>query len=313
MGTTDFAFANRDEDVQVIRIPQGQIGSELFEYYHGLLVMALELTEETYGKAIVEIENIPTLQKRQQLGLERALTDVIWGINTQVKEENFLTVSFPLSADLFSYRILVVNQSDKRFSQPMSEAKIKSMTAVQGRDWRDFSVLDSNGFNVAGADHDMTYRLLETRFVDYFPRSVIEVCEELNSHPNMVIYPYVALYYPNVIRFYIHKDRAQLAKRLKEGLEKAYAEGIILHRLIAQPFFRDFAALIYRKQVFELDSDISDETRLLLSHPLITEVRDVINALPETWYEPESSGRCEWRKNDISPPNEARRVNESVR
>ncbi|MCW8109374.1 hypothetical protein OPS25_12765 [Alteromonas ponticola] len=299
-------WAAEEEEPDVIRIPKYEMTSELFDYYHGLLVMALEVTEETYGKTLVEIEDIPTLQKRQQLGLKSATTDVIWGINTIVQEEEFIAVSFPLSADLFSYRLLVVNADDERFSKPLSDAQLKKMKAVQGRDWRDYEVLQQNGFNVSGADHHMTYRLLETGFVDYFPRSIIEVCEELDSHPNVVIYPEVAFYYPNVIRFYINKERAELAQRLQEGLEKAYADGTVLHRLISQPFFRDFSALIYEKRIIELASDTSEQTLALLSHPLINEVKDVIHALPDEWYQPHPNQRCDWRESNVPPPEDTK-------
>ncbi|NMH60376.1 hypothetical protein [Alteromonas ponticola] len=296
--------AKPDEQADVIRIPQHDAGSELFDYYHGLLIMALEITEDAYGKTIVEVEDIPTQQKRQQMGLKSATTDVIWGINTEVQEEEFIAVPFPLSADLFSYRMLVVNAEDTRFREPLSKQKLKAMKAVQGHDWRDFDVLKDNGFKISGADYHMTYRLLETGFVDYFPRSILEVCEELDSHPKAVIYPHVALYYPNVIRFYTNKQRATLAKRLEQGLNKAYADGVVLHRLMAQPFFRDFAALIYQKRIIKLKSDVSAQTNALLSHPLIDEVNDVISALPEEWYQPENSGRCDWRESDVPPPTE---------
>ncbi len=293
---------------QIIRVPMYEGGDELFNYYHGLLVMALELTEEKYGVAVVEVEDIPTLQKRQIMGLKTAETDVIWTVSPVDQDEDFIAVPFPLSADLFSYRILVINSDDKRFSAPLSTRQIQRMTAGQGRDWRDVEILKNNGFAVSEAEYHMLYRLLETHFVDYFPRSVIEVCEELDRHPNAIIYPYVVLYYPNLVRFYVHKEQVELANRLKEGLEFAYADGTILHRLISQPFFRDFAALVYNRQVIKLNAEISPQTTELLLHPLITDVMDIVSALPDEWRELNNNGRCEWRKSDIPPPAEIKKT-----
>ncbi len=289
---------------QIIRVPKYEFGDELFSYYHGLLVMALELTEEKYGKAVVEIEDIPTLQKRQIMGLKSAETHVIWNVSSGEHEKDFIAVPFPLSADLYSYRILAVNSDDKRFNKPLSKQQLQNMTAVQGREWRDFDILINNGFTVSEAEYHMTYRLLETNFVDYFPRSVIEVCEELNRHPHATIYPHIALYYPNLVRFYVNKGQTELANRLQEGLEVAYADGTILHRLIAQPFFRDFSVLIYNRQVLELESEIDPQTEDVLRHPLIDDVMDMVKALPEEWHELADSGRCEWRNSDIQPPAE---------
>ncbi|WP_249312883.1 hypothetical protein [Pseudoalteromonas ruthenica] len=71
------------------------------------------------------------------------------------------------------------------------------------------------------------FRLTAQQRVDYFPRSVIEVVDELQAHQQMQlqIVDHVVLNYPSVFYFFVSKNRPELAAHLRQGLDVLIQRG----------------------------------------------------------------------------------------
>jgi hypothetical protein len=68
--------------------------------------------------------------------------------------------------------------------------------------------------------------MLVGRRFDYFPRSVVEVWDELESHAaTLEVESRIALHYYYDAYFMVNKKNTRLAQDIDQGLEKAIADG----------------------------------------------------------------------------------------
>ena len=75
--------------------------------------------------------------------------DVIWTGTTIEREKIMLPVRVPLLKGHKGCRLLLINKDKKDvFSKIKSVNELKKMTAIQGIDWPDTSILTANNFKV---------------------------------------------------------------------------------------------------------------------------------------------------------------------
>ncbi|MBC3767814.1 hypothetical protein [Neptunicella marina] len=260
----------------VIVIPKPVEGTEpLHSYLQKILDAALVATQKQYGVMTVHKSPFISTQARQFRQLNDGSVDLIWSITTDDRELHYQAIPFPLFGMLFSYRVLAINQNDSRFSSSLSLNELKQLKTVQGYDWPDLKMLEENGFNVKPSEYTLAFRLLENKFIDYFPRSVIEVCDELSLHPLLHVSEHQLLHYPNVMYFFMKKGKEQLASRIETGLMIIYRQGTLLKILQEQPFFKQALALTHDRHIFELKSPVS-QGLYILEHPFNLDVQRLI-------------------------------------
>lgn len=110
--------------------------------------------------------------------------DVVWSMTSIEREERLLPIGIPIYKGLIGWRLLLVQQNKTaRFQQIDNLEQLHSLTAGQGHDWPDTTILRKNGLKVYGASsYEGLFKMLAMGRIDYFPRSLIETWNEYQTH-----------------------------------------------------------------------------------------------------------------------------------
>lgn len=155
--------------------------------------------------------------------------DLNWSTTSFEREALLRPIKIPLYNGLIGWRVLLIRQVDaERFAEVKSLEDLKSFIAVQRFDWTDYDILKANGLPVEGnlgfVQHS---RAVVSGLADYFPRSVLEVGNEINQERNqeLIIEPTLLLKYPAAYYFFVNKDNEELAQLIEHGLNLAIQDG----------------------------------------------------------------------------------------
>ncbi len=94
--------------------------------------------------------------------------------------------------------------------------------------WSDTKVLLENELPLqTGSDFIGLFDMLARERFDYFPRSVLEVDDELIKFKkyNLSIDPHILIHYPTAYYFYVKRNNKQLAEDIEYGLTLAIKDG----------------------------------------------------------------------------------------
>ncbi|WP_426210659.1 substrate-binding periplasmic protein [Massilia sp. TWP1-3-3] len=242
----------------VVRYPRPESAPDERSYYPlRLLAMALERADIAYR---VEQHPVRMLQGRALLRLENGDgIDVVSTMTSTEREARLLPIRIPLDKGLIGWRLLLINKTHaSTFNALRSINDLKRLTAGQGSDWPDTSILRANGLNVYGtSNYAALFSMLESERIDYFPRSVTEIWAELALYQQrLAVEPSVVLHYPTAIYFFVRQGNTQLAADITDGLEKMIADGSF-----EKLFQRYYGATIRKaalkeRRVFELKNPL---------------------------------------------------------
>lgn len=155
--------------------------------------------------------------------------DLMWSMTDQEREDKLLPVRIPLDLGLIGYRLPMVRANDLERWQSVRElAQLRPLVAGQGHDWPDVQILRSNGLSVSTSSrYDTLFDMLRAGRIDYFPRSVLEIDDEMKSPlaKGLVIEPRLLLHYVAASYLFVRPDRPELAADLQRGLEAASQDG----------------------------------------------------------------------------------------
>jgi hypothetical protein len=200
-------------------------------------------------------------QDRALINLEQnKRLDVAWGMTSIEREQRLLPVRIPLDKGLFGWRIaLLPSQRAGLLKDVRTIDDLRQFSAGQGHDWPDSEILRSNDLPIkVSSSYGSLFRMLQAQRFDYFPRSVIEVWDEL-EHPRakqLVADPHVLLHYPTAMYFFFSRHRPELAEIVRMGMEKAIADGSFEH-LFQQHFAADLQrARLDQRQLIELHNPL---------------------------------------------------------
>ena len=198
------------------------------EYPLQLLSLALAETGVNF-QLIPSIKVLPKSKALSRLKDNREV-NIVWGMTSTQREQDFLPIRIPIFKGLVGWRLFLI-RSDmaERFKYIQNIEQLVKLAPLQGRDWQDTKILQSNGFDVV-IDRNQTdlLQMLARAQGDFFPRSVAEIWEELGKSPaeyDLKIQSTLGLYYPSATYFFVNKRSAPLAKLIETGLEKAIANG----------------------------------------------------------------------------------------
>lgn len=259
----------------VIRYPRRAEGDEFRSRY---MLAQLQLAlEKAQSPLRLQPTHYSMEQERALINLERnERLDVVWSMTSQEREQRLLPVRIPLDKGLFGWRIaLLPGNAPERFKDVQALADLRQFTAGQGHDWPDSEILRRHGLPVkVSASYGSLFRMLQAQRFDYFPRSIIEVWDELD-HPRgraLVADPYVLLHYPAAMYFFFSPQRPELAETVRQGLEIALADGSF-ERL----FQEHFAASLQR-------ANLPQRRLIELSNPLLPSATPLQRR--ELWFSP---------------------------
>ena len=196
-------------------------------YMQALLQLACD-------KAKTRCASRPALDMNQS----RALTqmqkkdsglDLFWGMTSRRREELALPVRVPLYKGLIGWRVaLVTDAHSQLLAKVKTRTDLAAFHAGQAEDWPDTGILRNAGLPVLTTnDYGNLIPMLRHGRYDYFPRSVIEVRQEVRSAAakGLIIDDHIAIHYPAAFYFFVSRHRPELASMLDSGLKAAVADG----------------------------------------------------------------------------------------
>lgn len=160
--------------------------------------------------------------------------DLMWGMSSALRQRELRRINVRLDQGLIGWRVLVVRSADlARWPPSLSVADLRARRAGQGLHWPDVAILRDNGFRVeTAADTPTLYEMLQRGHIDHFPRSAMEVMDELSTlTPRGVgIVPELALRYDAGNYVFVGSHHPEGAQALEEALLRLEARGEVRKR-----------------------------------------------------------------------------------
>ena len=239
------------------------------EYPVQLLNLALSKVRTGYE---LRPSNVNITQSRAlKLLMAGETVDVVWTMTTIEREEQFLPVRIPIYKGLIGWRIFLINRDDQsRFALVNTPEQLAKFMAGQGLDWPDKDILRFNRLPVEGSStYEALFDMLQKRRFEYFPRSVIEIWQELavHSQQGFSVENHLLLHYPTALYYFVKKDNVQLAADIQTGLEAAIADGSFERLFVKFHQTSIDRAKMSERKLFQLTNpDLPADTPLEQSH-----------------------------------------------
>ncbi len=268
-----FAWHVVASGTEVVRFPMPEfVGDHRSDYARQLLQLALSKTGSEYR---VEAAAFPMSQEREVRELEAGRTiDVAPIPSSPDREKRLLPIRIPINKGMLGLRLGLIRKGDQGlFAGINSLEGLKGVRLAQGQDWPDTQILQANGLNVITApNYEGLFKMLVVKRFDYFPRSFMEIWDEQASNADtMDVEQHLALHYFYDAYFMVNRKRTRLAQDIREGLEKAIADG-------------SFDRLFQRYYGDRLrEAHLETRTVIELKNPLLTPGTPVDR--PELWYD----------------------------
>ncbi len=254
--------------------PKAMAADERGHYPIALLQLALAKSGQSY-EAIPSELLMSQYRTLRQLELAQGV-DLVWTMTSPERERQLRPIRIPIDRGLIGWRLLLIRAGDQTRFSALPPWQLKELSTVQGLDWPDYAILKSNHFKVFNSNSFAgMFDMLQSKRVDYFPRSVTEIWPELHSRPqlNLQVAPQLVLYYPAALYFFVQKDNKALADSIEKGLRLAMQDGSM-----KQLFLQHFSEVLQK-------ADLANRIIVPLTNPLLpaeTPLQD--RAL---WFDPQ--------------------------
>jgi hypothetical protein len=271
-----FVVSSLQAAVWVITYPQSPVSNDLrYEYPLALLELALTKTSVRFE---LKASNTVMRQSRSVKRLEENLEiNVLWSMTDINREEQLMPIRIPIGKGLIGWRMFLAPQNSEFLTAKVSNlSDLLAFEPVQGISWPDTKILQANGFNVVTArDYIEAKSMITQDLADFFPRSVIEIENEIQSQSNnaLVLRKNLAIQYPTAMYFFVNKRNVTLAKLIETGLERAIEDGSF-DTLFYEHFGDTISAL-----------DLENVTYFKLANPLLPKLTPT--SKKELWYIPQ--------------------------
>lgn len=204
-----------------------------YAYRIDLLKLAMEKTVKPDGQYSLEPVKEKMTQSRGILFLAKGeKVNIGFFPSNKERESKLFPVKIPILRGLLGYRVLLVRKGNLvDFSQIESLDQLKTkFSAGFGDQWADFEILRINNIPVFGTSkYESLFYMLSVKRFDYFPRGINEAWNEISDkkekYPDLTVDPYIALYYPYPVYFFVSKNNLKLADRVQRGLTIALEDG----------------------------------------------------------------------------------------
>lgn len=188
-------------------------------------------------------------QRRLELEVGRpgGWVDLMWGLSNAQRRQELRRLEPRLDEGLTGCRLLVVRRSDlARWPASLPVSALKTRQAGQGLHWPDVDILRDNGFAVQTATGPASlYEMLQRGHIDYFPRSALEVQDELAAPGGReaAIVPGLMLTYPAGNHLFAGRHPRASVDRLQSLLHQWADSGELRRRFAAafDPVLRPLA------------------------------------------------------------------------
>jgi len=204
-----------------------------YNYRIDLLKLAMDKTLESDGPYSLAPVHTKMPQSRGLRFLARGeKVNVVFLATNKERESTFLAVKIPILRGLLGYRISIIRKNSLQdFARIESIEQLKAQyKAGFGNQWADMEILRINNIPTVGTiEYENLFSMLAAKRFDYFPRGIneawSEVAQRKERFPSLTVDPYIALYYPYPVYFFVNKSNLKLADRIERGLQAALADG----------------------------------------------------------------------------------------
>ena len=206
-------------------------------YVVALLERAAEVLGNGYQFTALNDRRMTQRRIELEVGTPTGTVDLMWGMSSTLRQRELRRLNVKLDQGLIGWRLLVVRRDDlARWPRNLDPAELRRRHAGQGLHWPDVDILRGNGWQVDTAtDTALLYEMLLRKRIDYFPRSAMEVLDELAGlgNPDVVIAPHLALRYETGNYIFTGPHRAQVAADLEAALGRLQDSGELRKRFNA--------------------------------------------------------------------------------
>ncbi len=206
--------------------------------------------------------------------------DVYWSMTSQAREQGVIVIRIPLLKGLLGQRLLAIRaESASRYGQVRTLDDLRrDFILGQGHDWPDTAIQKAAGLNtVTSSSYDTLYQMLAARRFDAIPLGINEIDDEIRKHSdmNLMVEKNLALVYPAPVFFFVAPQKAALAARIENGLNRMLADG-------------SFDAMFDKRwSKTLLSKNMKNRLIFQLSNPLLsTETAEMIRRHPEYFLFP---------------------------
>lgn len=201
------------------------------DYYYRVVEKALEKTAADYP--VYEFKRPPQMNHSRVIAEMEEGGSRDWGIFPYNPEysNKLILIDIPIAKGILGYRVFLIRKdAQEKLRAVQSLDDLKALRLGSGQDWNITRVFRAAGFNlVTGASYDGLFEMLLNDRFDFFPRGVNEIIGEFDQRkdkfPDLVIDDAVLLYTPLPVFVYVAPGKPELAKRLRDGLERMRADG----------------------------------------------------------------------------------------
>jgi len=259
---------------EIVRFPKPEFaGDRRYDYALQLLQLALSKASIPYR---IETAEFAMNQERQVLEIETGRTIDVGPIPSSAEREaRLLPIRIPVNKGMLGWRLGLIRKGDAGLMAGVNTLDdLKRVRLAQGQEWPDTRILEANGIKVITAPrYEGLFKMLVGQRFDYFPRSVMEIWDEqaLNAD-TLEVEPHLALHYFYDAYFMVNRKNTSLEKDIREGLEKAIADGSF------DELFQQYYGARLSKARLE------SRTVIELRNPLLTP--ETPSDRPELWYDP---------------------------
>ncbi len=258
---------------EIVRFPTPEFaGDRRYDYALQLLQLGLSKSGGDYR---IQMAEFAMNQERQVVELEAGRSLDVGPIPSSAeREERLLPIRIPVNKGILGWRLGLIRKHDEaRFAGVNTLDDLKHVRLAQGQEWPDTQILRGNGIPVITAPkYEGLFKMLVDERFDFFPRSITEIWDEQAINADTLeVEPRVAIHYFYDAYFMVNRKNTKLAQDIRNGLERAIADGSF------DRLFQQYYGERLRK------AHLETRTVIELTNPLLTP--GTPSGRPELWYD----------------------------
>lgn len=238
-----------------------------------LLELAIQKSNKSYY--LISSKAPMTQSRALKTLVQQDGVDIVWTMTTADREKNYLPIRIPIYQGLLGWRIFLIRAQEQTiFNKIKNLSGLKKRLAGQGHDWPDSQILEDSGIRVINApNYDALFDMLDKGRFDFFPRSLVEIWEEIavKRELNIGVENTLLLRYPSAMYFFVDINNRIFANDIEQGLKVAISDGTF------QQIFMQYHQNILQKSQLHMRTIIDIPNRQL---PKLTPLNDAT-----LWYQ----------------------------
>lgn len=209
-----------------------------------LLTQVMERTSTIYGPyVILESDQYRVTKRAIQQVKEGKSINIFMAVTSPEWENSTHPIRIPIRRGILNYRLLAINKNKKEdFAETYLVSDLKKHVAGLRTGWATIGLMQEYDFSFKETvTLDGLYEMLAINRIDYIPRGLNEINDEITMHKklnkNVMVEPTVAIYTQSPYYIFVSPHEKRLAKRIEDGLEMMIEDGS--HKALFEQYYAD--------------------------------------------------------------------------